>query len=185
MWDPQRLTTLWAFTACDRDSFTFFTFYFRYFIQGIRPGPRLLMIFRNKLIFLRWGAVSPTLNPQAGGPPLIGCPRLLIQYIRSFPPSATWGRAMLWWQGPNWYGVAAQLAASQEGLSSMSEWVNGFILNIFQMKCVNKIQRKATHISVHCHLHDLLLHAIITGLVSPLNGRQGQSVMMFEVCAHV
>jgi hypothetical protein len=22
-------------------------------------------------------------NPQAGGPPLIGCPRLLIQYIRS------------------------------------------------------------------------------------------------------
>jgi hypothetical protein len=26
MWDPQRLTTLWAFTACYRDSFTFFTF---------------------------------------------------------------------------------------------------------------------------------------------------------------
>jgi hypothetical protein len=24
MWDPQRLTTLWAFTACYRDSFTFF-----------------------------------------------------------------------------------------------------------------------------------------------------------------
>jgi hypothetical protein len=23
MWDPQRLTTLWAFTACYRDSFTF------------------------------------------------------------------------------------------------------------------------------------------------------------------
>jgi hypothetical protein len=24
MWDPQRLTTLWAFTACYRDSFTYF-----------------------------------------------------------------------------------------------------------------------------------------------------------------
>ncbi|KAJ4427260.1 hypothetical protein ANN_24878 [Periplaneta americana] len=28
----------------------------------------------------------PSPNPQAGGPPLIGCPRLLIQYIRSYPP---------------------------------------------------------------------------------------------------
>jgi hypothetical protein len=25
-WEPRRLTTLWAFTACFRDSFTFFTF---------------------------------------------------------------------------------------------------------------------------------------------------------------
>jgi hypothetical protein len=25
--------------------------------------------------------------------------RLLIQYIRSYPPSATWGRAIQWWQG--------------------------------------------------------------------------------------
>jgi hypothetical protein len=48
--------------------------------------PRLLVNFRNNLIFLRWGVVSPTPNPQAGGPPLIGCPRLLIQYINSYPP---------------------------------------------------------------------------------------------------
>jgi hypothetical protein len=40
---------------------------------------------------------GPTPNPQAGGPPLVGCPRLLIQHIRSyppyledFPPSTTW-----------------------------------------------------------------------------------------------
>jgi hypothetical protein len=26
MWEPQHLTTLWAFTAWYRDSFTFFTF---------------------------------------------------------------------------------------------------------------------------------------------------------------
>jgi len=28
-------------------------------------------------------ASRPT--PKAGGPPLVGCPRLLIQYIRSYP----------------------------------------------------------------------------------------------------
>jgi hypothetical protein len=54
-------------------------------IQGIRPGPRLLVYFRNRL-FLRWGVVSPTPNPQAGGPPLVSCPRLFIQNIRSWPP---------------------------------------------------------------------------------------------------
>jgi hypothetical protein len=37
-------------------------------------------------LFLWWRVVSPTPNPQAGGPPLIGCPRLLFQYIRSYPP---------------------------------------------------------------------------------------------------
>jgi hypothetical protein len=37
-------------------------------------------------IFLRSGVVSPPPNPEAGGPPLVGCPRLLIQYIRSCPP---------------------------------------------------------------------------------------------------
>jgi hypothetical protein len=26
MWEPRRLTTLWAFMACYRDSFTFFTY---------------------------------------------------------------------------------------------------------------------------------------------------------------
>jgi hypothetical protein len=33
--------------------------------------------------FLRWGVVKPTPNPQAGGPPVVVCPRLLIKYIRS------------------------------------------------------------------------------------------------------
>ena len=37
-------------------------------------------------MFLRLGVVSPSPNPQAGGPPLVGCPRLFIQYIRSYPP---------------------------------------------------------------------------------------------------
>jgi len=29
--------------------------------------------------------VSPSLNPLAGGPRLVGCPLLIIQYIRSYP----------------------------------------------------------------------------------------------------
>ena len=37
-------------------------------------------------MFLRWGVVSTSPKFQAGGPPLVGCPRLLIQYICSYPP---------------------------------------------------------------------------------------------------
>jgi hypothetical protein len=53
--------------------------------QRISPGPRRVEKFRNNKNFLRWGVVSPTPNPQAGGPPFVGCPRLLIQYILSYP----------------------------------------------------------------------------------------------------
>jgi hypothetical protein len=41
--------------------------------------------FRNNKKCLRWGVVSPTSKPQAGGPLPVGCPRLLIQYILSYP----------------------------------------------------------------------------------------------------
>jgi len=33
-----------------------------------------------------WCVTVTSPNPQAGGPPLFGCPRLLIQCIRSYPP---------------------------------------------------------------------------------------------------
>jgi len=36
--------------------------------------------------FLRLGVVSTSPNSQAGGPPFLGCPRLLFQYIRTYPP---------------------------------------------------------------------------------------------------
>ena len=36
--------------------------------------------------FLEGGVVSTAPNPQAGEPPLVGRPRLLIQFIRSYPP---------------------------------------------------------------------------------------------------
>ena len=35
---------------------------------------------------LQGGVISTSSNPQAGGPPLVGSPRLLIQFIRSYPP---------------------------------------------------------------------------------------------------
>jgi hypothetical protein len=51
------------------------------------PGPRLCVwIFRNKRTFSRREVVSPSPKPQAGGPPLVCYPRLLIQYIRSYSP---------------------------------------------------------------------------------------------------
>ena len=37
-------------------------------------------------VFSLEGVVSASSNPQDGGPPLFGCPRLLIQFIRSSPP---------------------------------------------------------------------------------------------------
>jgi hypothetical protein len=41
----------------------------------------------NFNIFFLWrGVVSTLSNPQAGGPPLVVCPRLLIQFIHSYPP---------------------------------------------------------------------------------------------------
>jgi hypothetical protein len=46
----------------------------------------LAYVFRNKGC-LRIGVVSTSPNPQAGGSPRVGCPRLLIQYIRSYPPN--------------------------------------------------------------------------------------------------
>ena len=36
--------------------------------------------------FLQWVVVSTSPKPEAEGPPLVGFPRLLIQYIRSYPP---------------------------------------------------------------------------------------------------
>jgi hypothetical protein len=44
---------------------------------------RPFMTFRNKIIFTVRSCPMP--HPKAG-PPLVGCPCLLIQYIRSYPP---------------------------------------------------------------------------------------------------
>jgi hypothetical protein len=38
------------------------------------------------MCFIQRGVVSTSSNPQARGPPLVGCPRLLIQFIHTYPP---------------------------------------------------------------------------------------------------
>jgi hypothetical protein len=35
-------------------------------------------------------------NPQAGGPPFVSCPQLLIQYIRSYPPNLEAISSIIW-----------------------------------------------------------------------------------------
>jgi hypothetical protein len=64
------------------------------------------LMFCNKLVVYSEGLAPCPTPPPAGGPPLVVCPRLLIQYILTYPPlleaippSATRGPAMLWWQG--------------------------------------------------------------------------------------
>ena len=44
-----------------------------------------MWVFLNMNV-LQGGVVSPSPIPQAGGPPLVGCSRLLIQFICSYPP---------------------------------------------------------------------------------------------------
>ena len=53
--------------------------------QSISAGPRLPLTLSQHDTFLRW-VVSTSPNPQAGGSPLVGCPRQLLRYIRSYPP---------------------------------------------------------------------------------------------------
>jgi hypothetical protein len=68
-------------------------------------------------LFLRWGVVSPAPNHKlkqhsflAERPPIFGCPRLLIQYIGSYPPcleavssirNLRTRHAMVKWEPPN------------------------------------------------------------------------------------
>jgi hypothetical protein len=50
------------------------------------PGDSSRMWYYVTYCFSPGGVVSTSPNPQDGGPPLVGCPRLLIQCIRSCPP---------------------------------------------------------------------------------------------------
>jgi hypothetical protein len=50
------------------------------------------------------GVVSTSPNPQAEGPPLIACPRLLIKHIRSYPPYLGGLRWLRRYSDPLWAG---------------------------------------------------------------------------------
>jgi hypothetical protein len=81
----------------------------RLFIQRIRPGLRPFVTFLNKLILYGEELLAPVPNWQAWEPPLVGnclfnMSAACLHTWRLSPPSATWGRAMPWWQGthPTW-----------------------------------------------------------------------------------
>jgi len=57
--------------------------YHRIFLSP-EESPRM-RVFLN-ICVLQGGVVSTSPNPKVGGPPLVGCPRLLIQFIRSYLP---------------------------------------------------------------------------------------------------
>jgi len=66
----------------------------------------------QSVTFLRRRIVVTSPNNRPGGPPLIGCPRLLIHYIRSYPshietvpPARTWRSAILWWLDHTYHGL--------------------------------------------------------------------------------
>jgi hypothetical protein len=69
----------------------------------LRLGPCVTIC--KKLIFLRRG-VGTSLNSQAGGPPIVGSPWLLVQYIWRYPSTSGGcrlrshpeGAAIPWWQ---------------------------------------------------------------------------------------
>jgi hypothetical protein len=53
----------------------------RSFSQGIRPDPRLLVVFRNQFIFYGEELLAPRPTPKLEDHPLSA-----VQYIRSYPP---------------------------------------------------------------------------------------------------
>jgi hypothetical protein len=89
----------------------------RPFFQGIRPGPKLLENFRNKFIFYGEEFLVVRPIPKLEDRPLSAVRDCLVsifaatlQNWRESPPSATWGRAMPWWQGTHltWVPFAMQ-----------------------------------------------------------------------------
>jgi hypothetical protein len=78
----------------------------RSFIQRIRPGPMLLVIFWNKLIFYGEDLLAPRPTPKLEDQSLSAVRDCFFNIFaaslhtwRASRPSATWGRAMPWWQG--------------------------------------------------------------------------------------
>jgi hypothetical protein len=130
-----------------------------------RVHTRSFGTFRNKQIFTV-RVVSPTPNPKAGGPPLAGCPWLLIQYIRSYPPypedfplPATWGRAMPWWQGTH---LTWSLYSLVIFTFSLNVWTDIFICYI--------IWPYASSGCIFCHLQWLIVCIMNTELLTIWGG---------------
>jgi hypothetical protein len=89
----------------------------RSFIQRICPDARLLVTFRNKLIFYGEELLGPRQTLKQEDHPLSAVRDCLfsifvaaLQNWRTSPPSATWGRALPWWQGTHLTSAAWERA---------------------------------------------------------------------------
>jgi hypothetical protein len=56
-----------------------------YIVSRMCQSPKTYAIFRNMLVIYCESLVAPT-NTNFTGQPLVGCPQLLIQHIRTCPP---------------------------------------------------------------------------------------------------
>jgi hypothetical protein len=81
--------------------------------QGVSAGPRLnALMFRNMIRFYTEDLLAPRPTPKVEDHPLSAVSDCLFDiiaatlHIEGLPPSATWGRAMPWWQGPTYHGAA-------------------------------------------------------------------------------
>jgi hypothetical protein len=78
--------------------------------------------------FLLWGAVITRTAPSCRTTP---CRLSAIAYpiysrlssiLEAVPPSATWGRAMPWWQGPTYAGLVSWNMSKSISVTTSSRW---------------------------------------------------------------
>jgi hypothetical protein len=75
---------------------------------------------------LQGRVVSTSLNPQSGGPPPVGCTRLLIQFIRSYPP---YRKPFLYPQSED-----APCRGDRDGLGMWRVWVRRGVYRVLVRK---------------------------------------------------
>ena len=93
---------------------------------------------------LQGGVVSTSPNPQAGGPPLVGSPQLLIQFIRSYPPYRT---AFLYPQPEDVPCLEFKLSKEENHITNYHD----FIIQRKHSKVELNVYRKPTYIDIAIH----------------------------------
>jgi hypothetical protein len=70
MWKPRRLTTLWASTACYRDSFTFFKKRFYNCTKLISRFLTFVQLYSNEFYYITYLEISSFRADNANSPPI-------------------------------------------------------------------------------------------------------------------
>ena len=108
--DPQPVKKLPAFYRTRRFITVFTSLPPVPILSQINPSPRSCEMFRNMVISYGYELLPPRLTSKVGDHPLslvrsclVSIFAVTLHTCRPFPPSASSGRAMLWWQGPNYH----------------------------------------------------------------------------------